>query len=67
MDAGILVPLAVFAAVVVIIGLVNFSGLHDRELATREFVRRMEAEHQIKMAELDRELARVRQGDRPGY
>jgi len=65
MEAGVLIPLATFAAVVVIIGLVNFSGLRDRELQTFETVRRMEAEHNIRMADLDRELQRLKQGEKP--
>lgn len=69
MDAGVLIPLAVFAAVVVIVGLVSFSGLRDREWQTMESVRRIESEHSLRMAELDRELQRVKQemkqGDRP--
>jgi len=66
MEAGVLVPLAVFAGVVIIIGLLNFSGLRDRELQTFESVRRMEAEHNIRMAELDRELQRLKQGEKSG-
>jgi hypothetical protein len=65
MDAGVLVPLAVFAGVVIIVGLVSFSGLRDRELQTFESVRRMEAEHNMRMAELDRELQRVTQQGKP--
>ncbi len=67
MDAGILVPLAAFAGVVVIVGLVNFSGLRDRELQTHEFIRRLEAEHNLRMAELDRELQQVKQGNKAGH
>ncbi|HEV3279787.1 MAG TPA: hypothetical protein VG860_23575 [Terriglobia bacterium] len=63
MDAGVLIPLATFAAVVVIVGLVNFSGLRDRELTALESIRRLEAEHNLRMAELDRELRRVKQGE----
>lgn len=61
MDAGILIPLAAFAGVVVIVGLVNFSGIRDREWQTMESIRRMEAEHNLRMAELDREIERVKQ------
>lgn len=62
---GVLIPLAVFAAVVVIVGLVTFSGLHDRELTALDHIRQMEAEHRQRMAELDRELQQVRLGDKP--
>lgn len=61
MDAGILVPLAVFAGVVLIVGLVSFSGIRDREWQTLESVRRMEAEHNLRMAELDHQIERLKQ------
>jgi hypothetical protein len=62
MDAGVFVPLAAFAAVILIVALVNFAGLNDRETQTRESLGRAEIEHRTRMAELDRELARLRQG-----
>lgn len=63
MDAGVLIPLGAFAAVVLLVGLINFSSLHDREVATLDSVRRAETEHNARMAELDRELQRVRRGE----
>ena len=62
MDAGVFVPLAFFAAVVLIVALSSFAGLHDREMQTRETLGRAEIEHRARMAELDRELSRARQG-----
>ena len=62
MDAGVFVPLAVFAAVVLIVALSSFAGLHDREMQTRENLARAEMEHRTRMAELDHELAKLRQG-----
>lgn len=62
MDAGVFIPLAVFAAVVLIVALAGFAGLHDREMQTRESLGRAEIDHRTRMAELDRELARLRQG-----
>lgn len=62
MDPGVFVPLAVSAFVVMIVALTSFAGLHDREMQTREALGRAEFEHRSHMAELDRELARLRQG-----
>lgn len=63
MDAGVLIPLGAFAAVVLLVGLINFSSLRDREVTTLDSVRRAEIEHSARMAELDRELQRVRRGE----
>jgi hypothetical protein len=62
MDAGVFIPLAFFAAVILIMALLNFAGLHDREMQTREVLGRAEIEHRARIAELDRELSRLRQG-----
>ena len=62
MDAGVFIPLAVFAAVSLIVGLTSFAGLHDREMQTRENLGRAEIEHRTRMAQLDQELVRLRQG-----
>jgi hypothetical protein len=62
MNAGIFVPLAAFAAVALIVALVSFAGLHDRETEMRESLGRAEIEHRTQIAELDRELTRLRQG-----
>jgi hypothetical protein len=62
MDAGIVIPLAGFAFVALIVALTNFAGIHDRETQTREALGHAEIEHRSRLAELDRELARLRQG-----
>ena len=62
MDAGVFIPLAAFAAVVLLVALTNFAGLHDREMQTRESLGRAEIEHRAQLADLDRELTRLRQG-----
>ena len=62
MDAGIFIPLAAFLAVVLIVGLINVAGLHDREMRTRESLNRAEMDHRARIAELDHELAKLRQG-----
>jgi hypothetical protein len=61
MDPGVMVPLAVFAMVVVIVGLVNFGSVRNREIATHQFLSSAEAEHLRLMADLERELRRVQQ------
>lgn len=63
MDAGVLIPLAAFAGVVVIVGLINFSALRDREVAMLQFLQGQEAEHKFRMTELESQLQRVRQGE----
>ena len=61
MDPGILIPLAVFAMVVLIVALTGFAKIHDRETETRSSLGRAEAEHRARMAELDSELSRLKQ------
>jgi hypothetical protein len=62
MDDGILIPLASFAAVALITGLINFTKLQDLEARAREALGRAEMDHRERVAELDHELARLRQG-----
>jgi hypothetical protein len=63
MDAGILIPLGCFAAVVLIVALVSFAKIRDREIDVLSALGRAEAEHRTRVAELDRELERLRQGE----
>jgi hypothetical protein len=63
MDPGILIPLSCFAMVVLIVALVTFAKIRDREIEVVGAVGRAEAEHRTRVAELDRELARLRQGE----
>jgi hypothetical protein len=63
MDAGILIPLGCFAAVVLIVALVSFAKIRDREIEVLSTLGRAEAEHRTRVADLDRELERLRQGD----
>jgi hypothetical protein len=62
MDDGILIPLASFVAVVLIVGLINFTKLQDIESRARDFLGRAEMDHREQIAKLDHELARLRQG-----
>jgi len=63
MDEGILIPLACFAAVILVVALVTFAKIRDRELETLSTLGRAEAEHRSRVAELDRELNRLKRGD----
>ncbi len=63
MDEGILIPLCCFAAVVLIVALVNFAKIRDREVDLLSTLGRAEADHRARVAELDRELERLRQGE----
>jgi hypothetical protein len=63
MDAGILIPLGVFAGVVLIVALVSFAKIRDREIEVLSTLGRAEAEHRSRVAELERELERLKQGD----
>jgi Tfp pilus assembly protein PilN len=56
------VPLAAFAAVVLIVALVKFTRLRDKEIAVQQQMHAAQLEHQRKMAELQAELERVKQG-----
>lgn len=62
MDPGVFVPLTAFAAVALIVALINFTKIHDREMEARETLGRAEIEHRTRLAELEREIARLRQG-----
>jgi hypothetical protein len=60
MDAGILVPLAVFAVVVLIVAITSVAKLRDTEMEVRQQLYMEEMEHQRKMKELALELEQVR-------
>ena len=60
MDACILVPVAVFALVVLIVGITSFAKLRDKEMEVHQRLYREELEHQGKMKELALELERVK-------
>ncbi|MGD0225775.1 MAG: hypothetical protein ABSF71_25880 [Terriglobia bacterium] len=57
-----LVPLAVFAMVVVIVAITQLAGIRDKELEVHEKLHMDELEHQRKMQELESELQRIKQG-----
>ena len=57
-----LIPLAVFAMVVVIVAITHLAGIRDKELEVHERLHMDELEHQRKMQELESELQRIKQG-----
>jgi hypothetical protein len=58
----LLIPLAVFAMVVLIVALNHLSQIRTLEIDVQHKLHAQEMEHQRKMKELDLELQRIRQG-----
>jgi hypothetical protein len=57
-----LIPLAVFAMVVLIVAIAQLAKIHDVEIEVRQKLYLEEMEHRRKMRELELELARITQG-----
>jgi hypothetical protein len=62
MDSPVIIPLAVFAMVVLIVGIVKLAKTRDREIEVQQRLHLEQLEHQRKMQELERELERVKKG-----
>ena len=60
MDLGILIPLAVFAVVVVIVAFVSLAGIRDTEVAVHHELVLEETRHRERMSDLDRKLEQAR-------
>jgi hypothetical protein len=60
MDSPIIIPLAVFAMVVIIVAIVQLVKIRDLEMETQQRLRLEEMEHQRKMRELDLEFKKVK-------
>ena len=58
-----IVPLAVFAMVVLIVGISHTARIRDKEMEVHQKLHLEEMEHQRKMKELELELARIKQGN----
>ena len=56
------VPLAVFAMVVIIVAITHLAGIRDKEIEINEKLHFEEMEHQRKMRELEMEHERIKQG-----
>jgi Tfp pilus assembly protein PilV len=62
MDNGLLIPLAVFAMVVLIVGITGLAKLHDKEIEIQQSLHSEQLEHQRKMKELEQEMERIKAG-----
>ncbi|MHB8652737.1 MAG: hypothetical protein ACYDA9_02545 [Terriglobia bacterium] len=61
MDSPFIVPLALFAMVVLIVALVSVMKIRDQENDVRLRLYQEELEHRRKMQELEQQLAQVKQ------
>ena len=59
MNSGLLVPLGVFAMVVLIVAITSMSKTREKELTAHQQLRQLEMEHERKMKEMDLEKAKV--------
>lgn len=57
-----IIPLAVFAFVVLVVAITQLARLRDKEMEVAQRMRIEEMEHQRKLKELDLELERLKQG-----
>jgi len=57
-----MIPLAVFAMVVLIVAIVNLVSIREKEIDVHQKLYATEMEHQRKMRELELELQRIKQG-----
>ncbi|MGD0922419.1 MAG: hypothetical protein ABSA70_11735 [Terriglobia bacterium] len=62
MESPFIIPLAVFAMVVLIVAIVKLAKTRDREIEVQQRLHLEQLEHQRKMQELERELERVKKG-----
>lgn len=58
-DAGIVVPLGAFAMTVIIVAIVIFSKMRDRELRAHQELRMREMEHERRLKELEIERLKL--------
>ena len=56
----LMIPIIVFALVVVIVAVKDFTALHDREVEVQTKMQSLEIEHQRKMLDLNHALDRAR-------
>jgi hypothetical protein len=61
MDSPFIVPLAVFAMVVLIVAIISVMKIRDQETDVRLRLYQEEMEHRRKMQELEQQLAQVKQ------
>lgn len=63
MNPGILIPLAVFAFVVIVVALNDTTKIHALETESHFKLSQQEMEHKAKMGELQAELDRIRKSE----
>jgi len=61
MDSPFIVPLAVFAMVVLIVAIISVMKIRDQETDVRLKLYQEEMEHRRKMQELEQRLAQIKQ------
>ena len=61
MESPFIIPLAVFAMVILIVAIVFVAKVRDVEIDVRQKLYVEEMEHQRRMKELDLEIARLRE------
>jgi len=57
-----IVPLGVFAVVVLVVAITKVASIHDVEVEVQQALHAKEMEHQRKMRELDEEIERIKKG-----
>lgn len=62
MESPLIIPLGVFAMVVLIVAITKMAKIRDREIEVHQRLHLEQLEHQRKMKELELELDRVKQG-----
>lgn len=67
MDSGIMVPLAIFAMVIIIVALTQTTRIHDLEVQTHHKLAQEELTHRAKLRELEMELERIRNTSVPSH
>jgi len=60
MHSPLIIPLSVFAMVVLIVAIVKLAKIRDKEMEVHQRLHMEQLEHQRKMQELQRELDRVK-------
>lgn len=58
-----LIPLGIFAMVVLIVGISHTARIRDKEMQVHQRLHLEEMEHRRKMQELELELERIKQGN----
>ncbi len=61
MFSPFIIPLACFAMVVLIVAITQMVKVRDKEMEVHQKLHQEQLQHQLRMKELDLELARVRQ------